>query len=211
MGRRRSAGGQHHADAVRHTPDTDAADAVVRDLSGGDTGAVRLGGAELSRRVRAGAAAHRPAPGGPAGAGGGYRRRRRDPAVPGAEADRLPDRAGHAQRGRHGERHAGGLRRGGRDGDLQRGTGTGDRGLTGLFVRHGRGGAGRGRLGHHGDAEAPAARVRAPGDTGPDRGGHLSVRGGSRRRRGHAAERGAPAPGGGDHGIGPGGLRRPLR
>ena len=65
----------------------------------------------------------------------------------GTEADRLPDRAGHAQRGRHGERHAGGLRRGGRDGDLQCGTGTGDRGLTGLFVRHGRGCAGRGRLG----------------------------------------------------------------
>ena len=39
---------------------------------------------------------------------------------------------------------------------------------------------GCGRLGHHGDAEAPAARVRAPGDTGPDRSGHLSVRGGSR-------------------------------
>lgn len=45
----------------------------------------------------------------PAGAGGGYRRRRRDPAVPGTEADRLPDRAGHAQRGRHGEHHAGRL------------------------------------------------------------------------------------------------------
>ena len=113
VGRRRSAGGQHHTDAVRHTPDADAADAVVRDLSGGDTGAVRLGGVELSRRVRTGAAAHRPAPGGPAGAGGGYRRRRRDPAVPGAAADRLPDRAGHAQRRRHGERYAGRLRRGG--------------------------------------------------------------------------------------------------
>lgn len=36
-------------------------------------------------------------------------------------------------------------------------------------------------------------------------------RGRRRRRRGHAAERGAPAPGCGDHGIGPGGLRRPLR
>ena len=44
---------------------------------GGHSGPMRLGGAQLSRRLRAGAAAHRPAPGGAQDAGRFHRGKRR--------------------------------------------------------------------------------------------------------------------------------------
>ena len=46
--------------------------------------------------------------------------------MPGGAPAGLPDRAGHAQRGRHGERHAGRLRRRGRHRHLQRRPRAGD-------------------------------------------------------------------------------------
>ena len=203
---RRPAGGQPGADTVRHPPDADAADALIGHLFGGDPGPLRLGGAELSRRLRAGAAAYRSASGGAADTGRVHRGTRRQAVLSGAASDRRADRAGHPQRRRHRERHAGGLRRGGHHRHHQRGAGAGDRGPSGFSVCLRRRGAGRRRLGHHRGGQTAAPWVQPPGHCGSDRGRHLPVRRSGGRRRYPAAAGGLPAPGHRDHRLAAGGL-----
>ena len=177
-GGRRPGGGHPECHRVGDTPGADAPDALVGDVFGRDSGPVRPGEMYLSRGMRLGAPAHRPAPGGPEGFGGPGAGGGRQHTLPGREAPGRGDLSADSQRGRYGKRHSGSLRSGGGDHYLQCGKGAGNRGAAGVSAENGRLRPGRRHRHRCGGGTEKTTRLLAQGTSGPHCGGHLSVCGG---------------------------------